>query len=266
MATLHSVNPEKFVDQSAGDPANGRGAWTRMGIDFDYRYALSKDPAQRIGTRAHISLDHWAVAAGSYAIQLRLIKLGYMEPLADTERGIFGPRTVAAVKAFQESSTDPDGGAKLAVDGTVGRSDARALFTPVILAAERRYDIPGRLLLGETNHESALDPGSVGYFIYYPDYRGVDRGMSQINSKSNAQVTWEQAFGPEFSLDWSAKRLRTYFEQYNSRYPSQDDSVLWDAAVCAHNNPSAASKWAAQGYAPTDAAAKYVGSVKAAIY
>lgn len=266
MTLFTQVKPESFIKTGEQLPATGRGAWVRTGIDFDYRYAISEDPKQRIGTRAQVSLDHWAVSAGCHAIQQRLVELGLMEPVAATEAGIFGPRTERAVRSFQESNFDPDGGAKLAVDGTVGRSDARALFTPLILAAERRYDIPNRLLLGETNHESALDPGAIGYFIYYPDYRGVDRGMSQINGSSNAQVTWEQAFTPAFSLDWSGKRLRTYFEQYKGRYPSKSDSLLWDAAVCAHNNPSAAGRWASQGFAPTESSARYVASVKNAIY
>lgn len=266
MTTLSGVNPETFIKRDQGEPATGRGAWNRTGIDFDYRYALAKDPAQRIGTRAERSLSHWAVAAGAFAIQKRLMTLGYLAPVADSEQGIFGPRTEAAVRAFQERHDDPDGGAQLDADGTVGRSDARSLFTPLILEAENRYAIPGRLLVGETNHESAMDPGAVGYYIYYPDYRGVDRSMSQINSKSNPQVTWLQAFDPAFAIDWSGRRLRDFFDQYKRRYPAQPTTVLWDATVCAHNNPSAAARWAATGHPPTEGAAKYVSDVQIAIF
>lgn len=266
MTTLSKVDPESFIKVLEGQPATGRGAWNRTGIDFDYRYALSEDPSQRIGTRAEQSLSHWAVAAGSFAIQKRLVNLGYLAPLAPAELGIFGPRTKAAVEVFQEHQHDPDGGALLDPDGTVGRSDARSLFTPLILEVESRYAIPGRLLVGETNHESAMDPGAVGYYIYYPDYRGVDRSMSQINSKSNVQVSWLQAFDPVFAIDWSGRRLRDFFDQYRRRYPAQPAASLWDATVCAHNNPSAAAKWAATGRPPTEAAAKYVSDVKTAIF
>lgn len=266
MATLHSVNPERFVTPDTGKPPTGRGAWTRAGIEFNYRYTLAKEPAQRIGTRAEVSLDHWAVAAGSYAIQLRLVELNHMTPPGDAERGIFGPRTVEAVREFQGLNSDPDGNADLTVDGVVGRSDARALFTPLIRKAEAKYSIPHSLLVGETNHESGLDPGAVGYYIYYPDFRGVDRGMSQINSKANNQVSWLNSYNPWFSSDWSAARLRDYFDRFKKSYPKQPDSVLWDAAVCAHNNPSAAGSWAAKGHAPTDSAALYVTSVKNAVY
>lgn len=266
MAKLHEVDPENFVDFIAQIPANGRGAWTRFGIDFDYRYALSTDVGMRIGTRADRSLAHWAVAAGAFAIQTRLVQLKHMAPLLDSERGIFGPRTREAVISFQRVSTDPKGGALLDDDGTVGMSDARALFTPFLVRAERLYNIPDRLLVGETNHESALDPGAVGYYIYYPEYRGVDRGMSQINSRYNEAVTWLQAFDPSFAIDWSGRRLRSFYDLYQAKYPKATTPTLWDAAVCAHNNPSAAAKWAATGAAPTEAAASYVAAVKTATY
>jgi len=266
MAKLYEVNPESFVNVSKGLPSSGRGAWTKRGIGFDYRYRVAPAGETTIGTACERSLDYWAVAAGCWAIQSRLVTLQLMVPVDGSERGIFGKRTEAAVKAFQEKNFDPMGGKKLTVDGIVGMSDARALFTPLVVEAEKRYRVPNDLLLGETNHESVLDPGAVGYYIYYPDYRGVDRAMSQINSKANPQVTWEQAFSPTFSLDWSAKRLRSYYDTYKNRYPAQSETSLWDAAVCAHNNPSAAAVWAKTGSAPTHMAASYVTAVKNAIY
>lgn len=266
MSTLFEVNPDSFIDKSTQSPAFGRGAWAKSGIGFDYRYMVSPSVETRIGTLAEVSLSHWAVAAGSWAIQQRLIELGFLAPVDDSERGIFGLKTKAAVIAFQKANVDPDGGRQLDADGTVGKSDARALFTPAILTAEKTYGIPNRLLVGETNFESMLDPGAVGYYIYYPDYRGVDRGMSQINGLSNSQVSWLQAFNPAFSADWSGARLRSFFDRYHVAYPRQSVSSLWDAAICAHNNPSAAGVWAATGIAPTAAAAKYVAGVKNAIY
>jgi hypothetical protein len=267
---FNQVNPEKFVEPLHGKPANGRGAWTRTGIGFDYRYMINPETQPRIGTVCERSLDHWAVGAGTWAIQSRLIALEYLPPIANAEWGIFGPKTEAAVSTFQQGNLDPAGkGVRLAVDGTVGRSDARALFTPLIKVAQADYHIPDDLLLGETNHESRLDPGALGYFIYYGstlDYRGVDRGMSQINSKANAGISWAQAFDPVFSLEWSAKRLREYHDTFAVRYPDQPQQVLWDAAVCAHNNPSAATIWARTGNPPTETAAAYVSGVKMARY
>lgn len=265
MAIYTAVNPESFIDGST-KPANGRGAWVKRGIGFDYRYALAEDPAQRIGTQCEKSLDHWAVGIGCYAIQARLVELGHLSRVGEGEKGIFGPRTKAAVEAFQKASRDPAGGMRLDIDGTVGKSDTRALFTPLLEESENEYDIPDRLLVGETNHESALDPGAVGYFIYYPDYRGVDRGQSQINSRANEQVSWDQAFSPPFALDWSAKRLRSYYDRFKRDYPKTENTQLWCAAVCAHNNPSAAGKWAKDGGPPWKSAGDYVNSVLNARY
>lgn len=266
MAKLHEVDPETFIDKDQGLPATGRGAWTRRGIEFDYRYRVAPTKKQRIGRNCEKSLDHWAVAAGTYAIQRRLIELEFLERIPDDQRGIFNLKTAKAVKKFQSKNRDPDGGAPLVVDGIVGRSDARALWTPVIRRHERNYGIPNDLLLGETNHESAMDPGAIGYYIYYPGYRGVDRGMSQINSLYNPQVSWLDAFRPGESIRWSAARMKGFYDKYREDYPKQSEDVLWDAAVCAHNNPSAANAWARDGEAPHEQAAKYVASVKNAIY
>jgi hypothetical protein len=262
MSLFTTVNP----DDLALNAKEGRGAWSKKGIDFDNRYMLSPKDDQRIGTRAHVSLDHWAVAAGSYAIQKRLSKLGILAPVSLSEVGIFGPRTKLAVQGFQASNHDPLDNAPLVVDGIVGRADARSLFVPLILQTEVAHGSPRGLLLGQTMHESWLDPGCVGYYIYYPEYRGVDRGLSQINSRFNPQVTWAQAYDPGFSFNWAAMRLRDYCTKYTKAYPTRSASILWDAALCAHNNPWAAGQWAKNGVAPTEQSAKYVAAVKAAIF
>lgn len=261
---VNQVDPTGFVDEES-EPAHGRGAWNRTGIDFDYRYALAPTKEQRIGTRCEEGLAYWAVGAGCLAIQHRLATLDFYE-MRSSERGVFNSRMETAVKAFQAQNSDPATSAQLQQDGTVGVTDSRALFTPVIVELESQYNIPDKLLLGETNHESALDPGAVGYFIYYPDYRGVDRGMSQINSRANAVVSWRDAFRPSFALDWSGRRLRTIYDQFKRQFPETDDLQLWNAAVCAHNNPSAAAKWARDGFPPTVDAAKYVQAVRNATY
>jgi hypothetical protein len=147
------VDPAGFVDERS-EPANGRGAWNHTGIDFDYRYALAPTKAQTIGTHCEKGLEYWAVAAGCLAIQRRLSALGFYE-MVTAERGVFNARMKTAVKAFQAQNHDPINGAQLQQDGTVGMSDSRSLFTPVITSVESKYRIPDKLLLGETIHESA---------------------------------------------------------------------------------------------------------------
>lgn len=281
MATITQItDPEaRFVNTTRQTPANGRGFWNRQGIDWTWRYEYQPNQP-KIGTQAEKSLAHWAVAAGCYGYQIILNRLGHLRDLSPSERGLYGPATRDAVKAMQSATRDPADDRPLYVDGTIGQSDARALLTPIIDAAETEHGIPDRLLRGETNLESRLDLGAVGYYIYYsalrkqPDgtlanvveYRGVDRGASQINSASNAHVTWAQSYDPYFAVDWSAERMRGYYDLYKRRYPEQATEVLWDAALLAHNNPTAAGSLARNGLPPTDSAAKYVNEAKAARY
>jgi hypothetical protein len=272
--TYTQVDPESFIhlDTATPLPTHGRGAWTPYGIGFDTRYrTVPKDlaiPYPQLGTIPDRNLDCWAVAAGIHALQRRLIQLSFLEPVAPSEFGFFGPRTDAAVRAFQAATKDPGTSQKLEVDGIVGRTDSRALWTPLIDAAEKSFAIPQHILRGETMHESALDVGAVGWYIFYEgaDYRGVDRGMSQINSRANASITWAQAFDPVFALPWSARRLRTYHDGFESDFPNRAQSLYWDAAICAHNNPSAARAWVKASEPTTTAAATYVSSVRKAIY
>lgn len=266
------VDPAKFVDIARLLPAHGRGAWTPAGIDFGYRYAKAPTGASRIGTVAEKSLAHWAVAAGCHAIQRRLVELKILGPLDLTEVGIFGAKTDAAVRSFQSVHTDPQTGHPLTVDGIVGTSDARALWTPIVDSYEAVYSIPDHLLRGEVAHESNLDPGAVGFYIYYTgpagdlSYRGVDRGPFQINSQAQLTVSWQLAFDFSYAADWSANMMRRRFNSFLASYPHQREAVLWDAAVCGHNNPSAAQEWAKKGYAPNPGAADYVNAVKVARY
>jgi hypothetical protein len=266
MSTIAAVtDPEaRFVKPSQGLPAHGRGAWNGTGkANGSWRYEMI-DGKPKIGSNAEKSLDAWATCAGSYGYQTILQKGGFLRDLADDEKGLFGPDTRDAVKAWQRATKDVETGAALYVDGTIGVSDSKALLAPVLDAAEDTYNIPDRLLRGETAHESALDLGAVGYYIFYGEtlqYRGVDRGVSQINSEYNPQVSWRQAFDPYFAVDWSGKRMRSYYDQFRDRYPGQDRDVLWMAAVLAHNNPSGAGYLAKNGTPRTSTDQAYVNAV-----
>ena len=254
------VEPESFINLNTGEPAHGRGAWNSTGNDHSYRYQLVTD-GDLLGSVCEKSLAHWAVGAGIHAIQKRLQTLALMGRIPRKNRGVFDEVTRNAVREFQSFNSDPLTKAALEVDGTVGLSDARALFGPIATRMEKKYKIPAGYLAGQTNHESAFDPGAVGYFIFYPDYRGVDRGLSQINSKAHADISWRNAFLPYYSLKYSASRLRSTFVGYKSRYGYNSDVVLWQAALCSHNSPVNGNAWAKNGSAPNDQAATYVREV-----
>jgi hypothetical protein len=261
-----AVDPERFIYVEQRLPANGRGAWTTAGIGYLNRYTINPEGQPRIGTVAEKSIAHWSVAAGCDAIQRELVAGGYMAPVASSERGVFGPRTLAGVKAFQMRNADPLGGKPLVVDGIFGRGDARALFTPLIDTAEATHGVPDHLLRGEANHESMLDPGAMGYAVFYPDYRGIDRACFQINGKAHPEVTWGQAYDVGFAADWSAARLRANYDRFLAQFPGREALHYWRAAVLAHNNPAAATRFASTGIMPSQSAEDYVASVFNARY
>lgn len=269
VSTFLQIAPESFIHQPTHEPEHGRGAWTRAGIGDDYRYHHRKGVA--VGNEAEKSLDHWAVSAAVEAIQQRLVALGHLAPRPERYRGTFGSATRRAVMEFQRHNVDPEENRRLEVDGTVGRADARSLWTPVIDRETARARIPDRLLRGLLNHESRIDPGALGFYIYYQQddgstrYGGVDRGIGQVNSQANPQLTWLEAFRPWTAIEWSATRLRRTFAGFKLDYPAREDAMVWDAAVCAHNSPARARDWLENGR-PSAEAAAYVAAVKAARY
>lgn len=262
------IEPQSLINFEKKTPENGRLSWTAEGKAnnlWNYGYIVG---APKIGTNAEKSLEAWSVCAGSWSYQSILMKEGFLRELDGPELGIFGPATKAAVQAMQRAHTDPATGRKLDPDGTIGRSDSRALLTPIIDAAERKYKIPLHYLRGEINLESSLDAGALGWVIWYgadKEYRGVDRGLCQINTL-HKEVGWGRAYNPYFAIDWSANFMREAFDDYVRRYPDRNRNILWDAAICHHNNPSAALSWARDGAPPTTQAASYVNFVKRSIY
>lgn len=263
VSTFKQVNPNSLIDIPNHTPLHGRGAWSTAGIESDYRYYNDNE---RIGSEAGKSLAHWAVSAGVYGIQRVLIGNGYLYPLNITAWGVFGDSEEDAVRDFQADHLDPDGGTPLLVDGIVGRSDARALLRPMFVRFQNKHHVPQNFLVGQVAWESALDPGAVGYYIFYAgtsgtlEYRGVDRGLVQANSRG--EVSWRQAYDPAYALNYSAKRMRTAFDGFVAKYPTRDRDVLWDAAIASHNSPLWASQWASWGAAPNEQILKYVNSVK----
>lgn len=266
------VNPESFIDPVEKLPATGRGAWSSRGIEFSNRYQLSPKGVARLGTECEKSLDHWAVGAAINAIRARLVYLGLTDKAADRNTGRFGSDMNEGVRAFQAANFDPMTEKPLWVDGIVGMSDSRALWTPVIDRSEEKYQIPKHLLRGLLNHESLLDTGAVGYYIYYINYDGttryggVDRGLEQNNSKANTSVDWRTAFDADWSIDDGGRRLRVQYDKLYADYPNQTSDVLWDAAIVSHNSPANGRSWARLGAPPTTQAAAYVASVYNSVY
>jgi peptidoglycan hydrolase-like protein with peptidoglycan-binding domain len=265
---FNEVDPTKF-ELPVG--TTGRGAWNSRGHGFnEWRYALSPRGVARMGSQCEKGLDYWATGAAIYAIRRRLIALGFVDEPDLKFVGTFGTEMQTAVKNWQATASDPSDGRELDTDGTVGRSDARALWTPLLDKAEAQNKIPEHYLRGQINFESGgLDPGAVGYYIWYasaqsgttePTWRfgGVDRGLQQNNSKHNPDISWAKAFDASWAIADAGIRLRSRFNELKSKYSTRSDDVLWQAAICSHNSPAYGDSWARVGAPPNTIASNYV--------
>ncbi|MDP2857495.1 MAG: N-acetylmuramoyl-L-alanine amidase [Bacillota bacterium] len=92
--------------------------------------------------------------------QQALVRSGFNPGPVD---GVFGPRTLAAVKAFQK-------GRGLAVDGVVGPATLAALGTVTLAARSARAPLAGKTIV--------IDPGHGGY---NPGALGVDGSREEDN-------------------------------------------------------------------------------------
>lgn len=229
----------------------GRGAWTSFGGLLPnaggayYRLATAGTTEQQVGSQWVLGTDRSdsarAVNRGVAAIQ-KLVGLS-----GTAVDGWYGPNTDRAVLAAQ---------AKVGVlaDGIVGRVTMRALLLPMLMDQANRKGVALKYLGGIVVHESALDPGAVGYST--PD----DKGLVQLNLPSHPEFTYDQAFDPWVSIPWAANQLRTVHDKY--ALASKADP--WLVAILWHNSPANAVKLAQTGQYPSDQAKQYVQDVIAA--
>lgn len=221
----------------------GRGAWSKRGNVVDSTiYKRLNGRSCSVSNVDAVTQDLWAVNRGVLAIQ-QLLGMDYT-----SGPGLFGPKTYAAVLAFQTSMVPP-------ADGLVGRNTMRALLRGPVGALEKQRGIPRRLLWGIVGAESSWDPGAVGNTTPY------DVGLAQINLKVNTTVTAEQAVTPAFALEWTAAKMAaaqaTYLRSYACPVP-----LAWDAAALAHHAPAWGRQYASTGVLPNDKAKAYLQRVE----
>lgn len=95
-------------------------------------------------------------------------------------------------------------------------------YMPLYLSASAEYGVPVNLLIAQDLQESGLNPQA-----QHTDTNGsVDRGIAQINSAANPQVTPSEAFDPAFAIPWQARHLRRLYNMYGS----------WVNALSAYNS------------------------------
>ena len=189
------------------------------------------------------------LAAG--AIQEELELQGYLGPGAHD--GHYGPKTDAAIKAFQRQHG-------LVVDGAAGPKTLLRLCYPVIyfFQAIARPRIPDNLLLGLLRLESGVDPGAQGV----DRTRSTDRGLGQISDVSFPHITDAQAYGDiRFSIAFGAGQL-IGAKRRQTDAQTFADMGAWDCAIANHNNPSKADAWFDTGSPPDHQISEYVRLVR----
>ena len=227
-------------------PLHGRGAWNGKGVGGTlnakgeapgryYRTAINGGMptiglagyrAVRDGTR--ISIDEYAVFRAAIAVQNALHDLGYQPGTPD---GLWGPKTDAAVKAFQ---TDKH----IVVDGIFGPQSARALFEPFVHAAAQTADQDHaesvtRIMLGTITLESLWDPAAVG------SADSQDLGFGQINGPAHPTLSVNDRLNPRMTFPWIARLVESNLKAF--------DFDL-DAGILAYNlGQGGTRRWIDQG-------------------
>jgi soluble lytic murein transglycosylase-like protein len=82
------------------------------------------------------------------------------------------------------------------------RKGSGAQYYDLIKQSAQKYNIHPALLAALLFQESGIQPEAKNV-----GETGTDRGMAQINSRWNPDVTDEQAYDPNFAIPWAAKTL-----------------------------------------------------------
>jgi peptidoglycan hydrolase-like protein with peptidoglycan-binding domain len=229
----------------------GRGAWTIIGKDNGSRYYCYVAGKPLDGSQPTKDVNYEAVHYAVRAIQARVNAFGYNSyglgsvgsaPIAVD--GLFGKTTADAVKWFQSTHG-------LVADGIVGPTTALALWRDLLVWFGETYHVPASQLYGFMMMESGRDPGAVGYTT------PSDRGLLQINLNAHPNITVAQAFDPNFTIDYTAKRLQGARIQFSGKTSDLKNRC----AIAQHNSPLQAKQWYTNEFPPSEQIKTYVDKV-----
>lgn len=241
-------------------PTNGRGAWAVSGkggtLSADGKkkgpyYRAPQGTSQMPGLTAALAVRSGGTCTiDDYAVHMAVKAL--QPAFGATPDGILGPKTDSAIKSWQKKHG-------LVADGIIGPKTSRAIFEPLAretakrVAAERGLSssVLTEMVIGHIGHESAWDPGAVGYTT--PD----DLGLCQINGRWHPSEDMEERLTPKIAIDYASHLVAN-----NLASLSGDE----DAAIFAYNvGIYGARRWVALGrpaiHYGVDAWA-YINSVK----
>ena len=172
------------------------------------------------------------LGAAFIAIKRELVWNGFGKNIVP-DTPVFGDAATNRVKDFQSAKG-------LKVDGQVGPSTARELFRKRTESFENIYELERGTLGKLVTLESAWDPVAVGYAD--PD----DHGLVQINLLIHSDVSVEQAYDPDFALQWAASYM------YSSERRIALEANLFKAARASYNTGvEYAKRWMLAGFPAT---------------
>ena len=188
--------------------SHGRGAWSRTGIGFDYRYALAPDGEVRIGQdravpgalggRDRLLRDPAPADRPGRAGQDHQVRVGRVQPRHRAGGGEVPGRGPRPRRRGRWTTTAPWAARTPGLFGHPGVREA--------------YGIPDHYLLREMYHESQLDPARSAT-TYYPDYRvwtGIARISKANGSPGSRPSTWASQL---------VRAART-FRRVSGKYPA----------------------------------------------
>lgn len=251
-----SIRPATRAAAFTPDVQTGRGAWTRIGkpngsTNYTYVEAKPGETAPPVDGRLLDDDNHRAVhLAVKHSIQPAI---GL--PAAQCD-GRIGPGTAAQIKRWQAANG-------LVADGFFGRKSAAKAFRPLVETAARAAGIPAAHLHAIIAHESAYDPGAVGYTT------PADRGLAQVSLIHHGPgtpdgFTQAQVHTASWAIDYNAARLAAARRLFGATSADTRD-VRVRAALLEHNNPVNARHLAATGEYRTSQARAYVEAVLRAV-
>lgn len=182
--------------------------------------------------KAPITVDQ---AEGRLGIALvtfkrELVYNGFAEHEMNVEKPNFGKAASDNVKKFQTDRGLP-------ATGVINIATSRELFRKRITEAEQKFDLPRGTLGKKIALESAFDPVAVG--TADPD----DTGIAQINLRIHSSVSKDQAFNPQFALNWAGAYIRSNYDRVAS------DANVMKAARASYNiGVHYATQWMLAGF------------------
>lgn len=223
------------------------GTWADETGPRNYRFIFRTDPNQgqeRLMGNIPSESDpnyfqRWVDNRAILGFQRELSMVwGYDIPIT----GLYDWNTRKAVVMFQRTVMSLG---RRKADGIIGRVTAKELFSARVDAEQVQRRIDGQILCKLLDLEGGWDPGATGRIT------PQDRGLAQINANAHPDVTDEEAFQSAFAIEWTAKRLRGAFEEFNTtamRADGWERWQIWDLALAYHNSPVLTRQWAEDGY------------------